>query len=90
MRRERGFAICRGKGGRITKGPSVVGEAHSVSVPLRCPVGSQVIGVHHHHPGGSLQLSPQDIQTGRERGLEHICVEANGKTKCYRFGSGRK
>lgn len=79
--REYGFPIC--KNGRITKGKTVKGDSHSVAVPLVCPLGSKVIAIHHSHPGGSLQLSPQDIKTMHEKGLP-VCIKAGNKVKCWR------
>ena len=81
---EHGYALCR-KGQKIIKGPVVRGGLHEVSIPLRCPPGSELIGVSHHHPGGSLQLSEQDKLTARAKGLEVVCVTAGDKAKCYRF-----
>ena len=81
--KEHGFPIC--KNGGVTKGRTVTGDEHAVIVPLVCPRGSKVIGVHHSHPGGSLQLSQLDIRTAHEKRLKYVCVKAQGKTKCYRF-----
>lgn len=81
--KEYGFPICQGKGS-ITSGKRVVGEAHSVSIPLACPAG-RVIGVHHKHPGGSLELSEQDKRTARQKRLEYVCIKGKGRVKCYRF-----
>lgn len=93
MEKEKGFPICSdGKG--ITKGKTVTGGPHAVSVPLLCPPNLQVIGVHHSHPGGSLQLSRQDIRTAKDKNLSFVCVKAKGKVRCYKFGDttrrGRK
>ncbi len=81
---EHGHSLCE-RGGVITKGPTVGGDAHSVSIPLKCPKGSRVVGVHHTHPGGSLSLSEQDKKTAHDKKLSLVCVKARGKTKCYRF-----
>ena len=82
--KEWGFSICQSPKG-LTKGPTVKGETHSVSVPLVCPPGSKVVGVHHHHPGGSLKLSEQDKKTARQKGLKFVCINSRAKRKCYRF-----
>lgn len=82
---EYGYSICRDKGGKLRKGPTTHGTSHNVDIPLRCPAGTKLAGVHHHHPGGSLSLSEQDRAAARKHNLEHICIKAAGKTKCYKF-----
>lgn len=89
MERERGHPLCR-NGRDISKGGTVTGEPHAVSVPLTCPPGTTVAGVHHSHPGGSIRPSSQDIATMRRHGLGYLCVEARGKIKCYRPRGRRK
>ena len=78
---ERGYTVCRN--GKITKGQTVVGLPSSVSIPVVCPAGSQPRALFHTHPGGSLQLSPQDIKTMREKGLP-VCIKAGTRIKCYK------
>ena len=86
MDKETGFPLCQHLNGKVVKGPSVTGERHSVTIPLTCVKGSRVIGVSHHHPGGSIRLSSQDKHTAREKGLEFVCITTKGnKPKCYRF-----
>ena len=87
--KEYGYPLCQ-KGKKVTRGPQVTGESHDVSIPLKCPKGSKVVGVHHYHPGGSLQLSQQDRQTARDKGLEHVCIKGGNKVKCYRFPQNNK
>ena len=84
---EHGYPLCQ-KGKQIVKGPTVLGKAHSVDIPLRCPKGSSLVGVSHHHPSGSLHLSEQDKRTAKEKGLSIICVTARNKARCYRFRKG--
>lgn len=81
MEKERGYTVC--KNGRLKKGVEVRGESHSVSIPISCPRGSKPAGLVHTHPGGSLELSPQDIKTMHEKGLP-VCVRAGNKIRCYR------
>ena len=82
---ETGYALCR-KGSSLVKGPTARGGPHEVSIKLACPRGSKLIGVSHHHPGGSLRLSERDRQTAREKKLGIVCVSAKGKRpKCYHF-----
>jgi len=81
---EEGYSLCQ-KGKTIVKGPTAVGDSHSVSIKLSCPKGTKVIGVHHNHPGGSLHLSEQDKRTAKEKKLRVVCVKAKDKTKCWRF-----
>lgn len=81
MTKERGYTYC--KNGRPKKGIEVTGDAHSVAIPISCPAGSKPKALVHTHPGGSLQLSPQDIKTMREKGLP-VCVRARNKIRCYR------
>jgi len=78
---ERGYTFCRN--GKLWKGIEVKGDAHSVSIPIVCPAGSKPAALMHTHPGGSLDLSPQDIRTMREKGLP-VCVRVGNKIKCYR------
>lgn len=85
MEKERGYTFC--KNGRLRKGIEVKGDAHSVTIPISCPPGSQPRALVHTHPGGSLKLSPQDIKTMREKGLP-VCVRAGNKIKCYRSKKG--
>lgn len=79
--KERGYTFC--KNGKPRKGLEVTGDAHSVAIPISCPVGSKPVALVHTHPSGSLQLSPQDIKTMREKGLP-VCVRAGNKIRCYR------
>jgi len=78
---ERGYTVC--SNGKITKGKTVIGLPSSVSIPISCPAGSKPAALMHTHPSGSLELSPQDIKTMREKGLP-VCVRAGNKIKCYR------
>jgi len=81
MAKERGYTFC--KNGKPKKGIEVTGETHSVSIPISCPAGSKPRALVHTHPGGSLQLSPQDIKTMKQKGLP-VCVRAGNKIRCYR------
>ena len=81
MEKERGYTFC--KNGRAQKGTEVTGGTHSVSIPISCTAGSKPRALVHTHPGGSLQLSPQDIKTMHEKGLP-VCVRAGNKVRCYR------
>ncbi len=85
MEKERGYTLCRN--GKLKKGIEVKGDAHSVAIPIVCPTGSKPAGLMHTHPGGSLELSPQDIKTMHEKGLP-VCVKAGNKIKCYRPKKG--
>ena len=78
---ERGYTFC--KNGKPQKGIEVTGGSHSVAIPISCPAGSKPAALMHTHPGGSLDLSPQDIKTMREKGLP-VCVRAGNKIRCYR------
>lgn len=81
MANERGYTFCRN--GRPRKGIEVRGDSHSVQIPISCPAGSKPAALFHTHPGGSLQLSPQDIKTMREKGLP-VCIRVGNRVKCYR------
>ena len=81
MDKERGYTFC--KNGRPRKGPEVTGDRSSVAFPITCPAGSKPRALVHTHPGGSLQLSPQDIKTMRAKNLP-VCVRVGSKIKCYR------
>ena len=81
MEREVGYTVCRN--GKLKKGFESKGDAHSVSIPVSCPAGTKPVGLMHTHPGGSLQLSPQDIKTMHEKKLP-VCVRVGNKIKCYR------
>lgn len=81
MEKERGYTFC--KNGKPRKGIEVTGDANRVSFPIGCPSGSKPRALFHTHPGGSLQLSPQDIKTMREKNLP-VCIRAGNKIRCYR------
>ena len=85
MSEEYGFTLCRSPNAKVSSGPRVKGKAHEVSIPLKCPPGSKLIGLHHLHPGGSLSLSALDKRTAKEHRLEVMCVKGRGRTRCYRF-----
>jgi len=82
---ERGFSICRTSNGKLVRGKSVSGAAHSVSIPNNCPAGSRRIGVSHTHPSGGIRLSDQDKAAARKHGMSVVCVETKERTKCYRL-----
>lgn len=81
MAKERGYTFC--KNGKPRKGVEVTGDAHSVAIPISCPPGSTPRALVHTHPGGSLDLSNQDIKTMHEKGLP-VCVRVGNKIRCYR------
>ncbi len=81
MDKERGYTFCRN--GKPRKGPEATGDSHSVAFPISCPAGSKPAALMHTHPGGSLQLSPQDIKTMHGKNLP-VCVRVGNKIKCYR------
>ena len=86
--REEGYVVCRAHRGGLVRGKTVRGEAHSVSIPIKCPPETEIVALHHNHPSGNINLSRQDIETAREHRIPAICVKVgrNGKsrTKCYR------
>lgn len=85
MERERGYTVCtKGKRGR-----QVVGEPHSVSIPVECPAGSRPRGLFHTHPGGSLQPSVQDMQAAHQHNLP-VCIRVRSKVKCYPVNRGSR
>lgn len=83
---EIGFILCRTRRGRTRAGPICIGDRTSVNVPVKCPAGSRPEALWHTHPSGSLTLSGQDIQTGQNHGIPHVCVSDGhkGSTKCYK------
>lgn len=84
MANEKGYPICH-DGREVKKGQTVMGSSHNVSIPLNtCPPGSRVIGVHHTHPGGSLQPSDRDISTMREKNLQYMCVGVKNRVVCFK------
>ena len=85
MSREQGFPLCRDRNGKIVKGKTVKGNSFSVDIPLNCPSGSSLEGVHHTHPSGSANLSHADIQAGIKNRLKYVCVRAKRKVKCTQF-----
>ena len=85
MERERGYTVCTGK----KRGRQVVGEPHSVSIPVECPAGSRPRALYHTHPGGSLQPSSQDMQAARQHNLP-VCVRAGKRIKCYLVDRGSR
>jgi len=83
---EMGFILCRNSRGRVKAGPMQTGDRTSVNVPVRCPAGYRPEALWHTHPSGSLQLSHQDIATGRQHGIPNVCVSngRKGTTRCFR------
>ncbi len=81
MAKERGYTVCRN--GRLKKGIEVTGDSHSVAIPISCPTGSKPAALFHTHPGGSIQMSAQDIKTMNAKGLP-VCIRVGDKIKCYR------
>ncbi len=79
--KERGYTFC--KNGKPRKGVEVTGDTHSVAIPISCPAGSEPRALFHTHPGGTLEMSPQDIKTMREKNLP-VCIKAGNKIRCYR------
>jgi proteasome lid subunit RPN8/RPN11 len=79
MEKERGYTYCSGK----RKGVEVQGGTHSVAIPICCPAGSEPRALFHTHPGGTIEPSPRDIRTMKEKNLP-ICIKAGTRIRCYR------
>ena len=88
--REVGFSLCKDAAGHIVKGPTAVGTANRVSIPIRCPHGSRFYGFYHTHPGSgsSVQPSEMDIASARSSGAKVTCIETDSRMQCYRIIPG--
>lgn len=83
---EWGFAVCRDRQGRLTRGPEAVGERMAVSVPVKCPSGCSPIALFHVHPDGYTDPSAADMSETRRFGLKHVCIgqPESGEIRCHR------
>ena len=89
---EVGAAMCRLPNGKIIYGPMVEGTPTSVSVPMRCPPNSNLMGIFPTHPGGIPEPSETDIRSGLNiRKVETLCIHVpeTGVTKCHNIRKGR-
>lgn len=84
---EFGFVICQGKNG-LTRGPVAHGTPTSVKVPVRCPPGSTLLGIHHSHPGGRSRPSSVDVRSAQAIKAKVLCVQSEmDGLRCYRVTS---
>ena len=82
---EIGSAVCVvGRTGRIVRGPQASGTPTRVDIPLRCPPGSNIVGLYHTHPKGVARPSHIDVAAARQSGLNTLCVQAvPGELRCF-------
>ena len=83
--REVGFTLCRATGGKLVKGPTAMGTANKVMIPLQCPPGSRFEGFFHTHPGGVTVPSAMDIKSARANGAKVTCIQNERGIRCYRL-----
>ena len=82
---ELGFTICQGANG-LTRGPVAHGTPTSVNVRVQCPVGSQMLGIYHTHPGGTSRPSSTDVHSAVSMGAKVLCVQSDRDgLQCYRM-----
>ena len=60
------------------------GTPSDVWINPSCPEGGKVIGLYHTHPGGTTELSTQDIRAMLQAGLEHMCISDDYRVVCHR------
>lgn len=81
---EIGFSLCRDTGtGKIVHGPVREGTPTSVGIVMKCPVGSDFIGLAHTHPGGVATPSAQDWRSARNVDASVLCIDADGDLRCH-------
>jgi hypothetical protein len=81
--KECGFTICVYPDGTKTRGKTVCGTKHNVTIPNDCPPGSKRIAITHNHPGGNAPLgSDIDHRTAKKLGII-VCVKTDS-TRCVR------
>lgn len=82
---EIGFAICRTPGGELVNGPVNTGTPMSVDIPVSCPPGTRLEGLHHTHPGGIAFPSKTDIRLAVRLGIKNMCISDDSRTDCFRI-----
>jgi proteasome lid subunit RPN8/RPN11 len=82
---EHGYCVCQ-EGHLLLKEREIDGQDHSIDIPVKCTRGRPHALVHS-HPSGNINLSRQDLITGKKTNLP-ICVtvrlNGRGKTRCYK------
>ena len=84
---EIGFAICKGRDGRLVRGPVVEGTPTRVTIPLACPPETRLVGMGHTHPGkyGVAFPSDMDIQAALTHDVPNLCIgqPETGVVNCF-------
>jgi len=71
---ETAFTICQ-REGEIIRGSQATGNTPwSVNLPISCPTGYKVAGLHHTHPFGEPEPSKADISEAKRLGLRQLCI----------------
>ena len=84
QRNEVGFTICKNPTGELAPGPLAVGDPYNVDIPVSCPAGSKLLGLHHTHPGGRAYPSKQDIRSARQLRVPYLTIDADGTLRTFR------
>lgn len=82
---EIGASICGLAGGQIVFGPWAEGTPTNVSIEMKCPPGTDFLGIYHTHPKGVAEPSARDIESGLAVNAQVLCIRAiPGDLRCYR------
>lgn len=82
---EIGFAVCKTDDGRFVRGPVAEGTPLNVTIPLRCPPNSRIVGMVHTHPGGIPQPSEMDLAAAAKYNIANLCIAQpeDGVMNCF-------
>ena len=56
-----------------------------MSLPVQCPIESELVASYHTHPGGRAYPSQTDVQSTLSMGIDVLCVENDKEMKCFRI-----
>ena len=82
---EVGFTYCRTHKGQLVHGAVAEGGPMSVNIPVVCPVGSELEGLYHTHPGGVAYPSSTVLKSAARVGAKNICIQNDTKLECFRL-----
>jgi hypothetical protein len=86
---ESAFTICLTPEGTLARGSQAKGSSpFAVSIPVSCPEKCEPIGIWHSHPGGDTEPSQSDITEALRLKIKHLCITADGVTKCHEIHKG--
>ena len=86
MPNEIGASICGWPNGDLAFGPWSEGTPVGVDITVKCPPGTNFLGIYHTHPNGVAAPSAQDIKSGLAVNAKYLCISVPGEgdLRCYR------